>query len=94
MTPKQRKFAKFLETIVFQRFNKKQLETLISKECGEKIKLHNVSKTDDELSDYNFLFGIDGEKLYGFFDIYFLKMRKKGLDDADFFVTEVAYQFD
>ena len=32
------------------------------------------------------------DKIGGFFDIYYLKMREND-DELDFFITEVAYEF-
>jgi hypothetical protein len=48
------------------------------------------------LADYNFVGGFDipEKELYGYFDIYFLKMRRPGFDGAKFYVTEVAIQFE
>ena len=85
-----------LESLVGSRFNKESLEKELSEIFGIEIVLDDISRDDDELGDYNFLghFDIPKKELYGFFDIYFLKMRKPGFDNADIYVTEVAIEFE
>ena len=85
-----------LESLVGNRFNKESLEKELSEIFGIEIVLDDISREDDELADYNFLGGFDipEKELYGFFDIYFLKMRRPGFDNADIYVTEVAIEFE
>lgn len=85
-----------LESLVGSRFNKESLEKELSEIFGIEIILEDISKEDDELADYNLLGGFDipERELYGFFDIYFLKMRRPGFDNADIYVTEVAIEFE
>jgi hypothetical protein len=85
-----------LEDLVGLRFNKKSLQKKLSEIFGTKIVLEDISKKEDELADYNFVGGFDipDRELYGYFDIYFLKMRRPGFDGAKFYVTEVAIQFE
>lgn len=85
-----------LESLVGSRFNKESLEKELSEIFGIEIVLDDISRDDDELGDYNFLGGFDipDRELYGFFDIYFLKMRRPGFDNADIYVTEVAIEFE
>ena len=85
-----------LESLVGSRFNKESLEKELTEIFGIEIVLEDISHDEDELGDYNFLgsFDIPERELYGYFDIYFLKMRRPGFDGADIYVTEVAIEFE
>jgi len=85
-----------LEDLVGSRFKQESLEKKLSDLFGTTIKLDDISEKEDELSDYNFVGGFDipEQSLYGFFDVYFLKMRRPGFDGADIYVTEVAIEFE
>jgi len=85
-----------LESLVGNRFNKESLEKELSEIFGTTIVVEDISRDDDELGDFNFIgsFDIPEKDLYGFFDVYFLKMRRPGFDDADIYVTEVAIEFE
>lgn len=88
-----------LEELVGKRFNKETLEDALTKLFEYPITLDDVTKEDDELPDYNFLGGFDikypnNQHLYGFFDIYFLKMRNEGFSGSNIYVTEVAIEFE
>jgi len=85
-----------LEELVGSRFNKESLEQKLSELFEDKIVLEDISEKEDELCDYNFVGGFDipEKELYGYFDIYFLKMRRPGFDSSDIYVTEVAIEFE
>lgn len=85
-----------LEDLVQARFNKESLEKKLTEIFGIDITLEDISREDDELADFNFLghFDIPQKDLYGFFDVYFLKMRRPGFDNADIYVTEVTIEFE
>ena len=85
-----------LEDFVGNRFNKESLEKTLSIVFDSNIDLEEISHDEDELVDYNFIghFDIPEKELYGFFDIYFLKMRRPGFDGADIYVTEVSIDFE
>lgn len=85
-----------LEDLVGARFNKESLEEKLTDIFGVPIVVEDISHDEDELGDYNFLGGFDIPKreLYGYFDIYFLKMRRPGFDNADIYITEVAIEFE
>lgn len=95
-TRNQRKIINGLEALVHNRFNKKQLEAKLTELFGHKAKVGNITRKDDEGTDYNFITSFDNKEkgIYGYADIYFLKMRRKGHDDATFLVTEVGYEFE
>jgi hypothetical protein len=85
-----------LEDLVQSRFTKETLEQRLTEIFGTTIELDDISREDDELADFNFLghFDIPEKDLYGYFDIYFLKMRRPGFDNADIYITEVAIEFE
>jgi hypothetical protein len=85
-----------LEELVGQRFNKETLEAKLSTLFKQPITVEDISREDDELSDYNLLteFGNADSELYGYVDIYFLPMRKEGFDGAVWYITEIAVEFE
>ena len=85
-----------LEDLVGSRFNKESLEEKLTEIFGVPIVVDDIHDDADELVDYNFLGGFDipERELYGYFDIYFLKMRRPGFDNADIYITEVAIEFE
>ncbi len=93
---KEKEISSRLEGLVGNRFNKESLEKTLSIIFEVDIVLDDISEKEDELSDYNFVGGFDipEQSLYGFFDVYFLKMRIPGFDGADIYVTEVAIEFE
>jgi hypothetical protein len=92
----EKEISNRLENLVQNRFTKESLESLLSIIFDVSIVLEDISHDEDELGDYNFLghFDIPDKNLYGYFDIYFLKMRRPGFDGSDLYVTEVAIQFE
>ena len=92
----EKEISNRLESLVGNRFTKESLEKTLSIIFDVDIALDDISKEDDELADYNFIgsFDIPERELYGYFDIYFLKMRRPGFDGADIYVTEVAIEFE
>lgn len=93
---KEKEISERLENLVQSRFTKESLESKLSEIFGTPITLDDISREDDDLGDFNFLgeFDIPSQNLYGFFDIYFLKMRKAGFDGSDIYITEVAIEFE
>lgn len=93
---KEKEISDRLNNLVQSRFSKEKLESKLSEIFGTPITLDDISREDDELVDFNFLgdFDIPNQNLYGFFDIYFLKMRKAGFDGSDIYITEVAIEFE
>jgi hypothetical protein len=85
-----------LENLVHNRFTKETLEKELTEIFGQTIVLEDISHDEDELGDFNFMGSFDEPEkdLYGYFDIYFLKMRRPGFDGADIYVTEVAIEFE
>jgi len=95
-TELQKQVGQVLETLVGRRFNEETLNHRLTDIFQWDVKVEDTSKEDDELSDYNFVFGFGdiGSELYGYGDIYFLKMRREGFDGATFYVTEVNVDFE
>jgi hypothetical protein len=101
MTPRKKEAVKFLESLVHNRFDIETLEAKLSDHFNEQIHVENVSQAridsgeeDDELADWNLMFDSKNQETYGYFDIYFLQMRRPGFDGATFYETEVGYEFD
>jgi hypothetical protein len=92
----EKEISNRLERLARGRFTKETLERALTTIFGVDIVLEDISREDDELGDYNFLGHFDNpnSNLYGYFDIYFLKMRRPGFDGSDLYVTEVAIQFE
>jgi len=96
MTDLQKQVAQVLETLVGQRFNEDTLNKRLSDIFEWEVKVEDISDKEEELTDYNFVFGFGDtdSELYGFGDIYFLTMRNRGFDDSIFYVTEVNVDFE
>jgi hypothetical protein len=96
MTKLQKQIATLLEGLVGQRFNEETLNKRLSNFFQWDVKVEDISNKEDELADYNFVFGFGNadSELYGYGDIYFLKMRMEGFDGATFYVTEVNVDFE
>ena len=96
MTELEKQFGQVLETLVGQRFNEETLNKRLSDIFQWEVKVEDISDKEDELTDYNFVFGFGDadSELYGFGDIYFLKMRNRGFDNSTFYVTEVNVDFE
>ena len=92
----KKKVIAILENLVSNRFTVKTLEEYLTREFAVPIKLEEISRKDDELGDYNLLglLDIENKAIYCYFDIYYLKMRRKGFDGADIYITEVSYEFE
>jgi hypothetical protein len=92
----EKQVGQVLETLVGQRFNEETLNKRLSDIFLWDVKVEDISDKEDELADYNFVFGFGNadSELYGFGDIYFLKMRREGFDGATFYVTEVNVDFE
>jgi hypothetical protein len=96
MNKLQKQIATLLEELVGQRFNEETLNHRLTDIFQWEVKVEDISDKEDELSDYNFVFGFGDtdSELYGFGDIYFLKMRREGFDGSTFYVTEVNVDFE
>ena len=92
----QKQIATHLEELVGKRFNEETLNNRLTDIFQWEVKVEDISDKEDELSDYNFVFGFGDtdSELYGFGDIYFLKMRNEGFDKSTFYVTEVNVEFE
>jgi len=97
MTKLQKQIATYLEELVGQRFNEQTLNKRLSDIFLWDVKVEDISDKEDELVDYNFVFSFgkdEDSELYGYGDIYFLKMRREGFDESTFYVTEVNVDFE
>ena len=96
MTERQKEVVEFLENLVGKRFNLNTLNEVLSEQFDEVIKCEIVNDDDEEntLTDWDIMFDSVKFETYGYFDIYFLKMRRPGFDNADIYITEVAIEFE
>ena len=85
-----------LEHLVGKRFNKETLEAKLAEIFKQPITVEDISKDDDELADFNLLTNFDNEEtnMFGYVDIYYLPMRRAGFDEAVWYITEIAVQFE
>ncbi len=92
-----------LEALVGKRFTKESLEAHLSQKFGVTQTLDDISKDDDELGDWNLLGCIDkvypvkhdySVSVYGYYDIYFLKMKQEGFDGNNIYITEIGIEFE
>lgn len=84
-----------LDNLLHKRFNKESLEKKLSEIFEEEIHIALRCEDVDYLTDWDYMFTSEREDIGGDFDIYVLfhKDMRKGFDDAQFMVTEVAYDF-
>jgi hypothetical protein len=101
MTSRQKQVVEFLEGLVYGRESIESLNKKISEHFGEKIEVENVSQgridngdEDDELTDWNLMFNSESEETFGYFDIYFLPMRRVGFDGSTMYITEISWEFE
>lgn len=93
-TNAQKEVVYFLEDLVGKRFNLETLNEVLSKKFEEEIKCEIVNENDEDgTPDWNIMFNVEREDIYGYFDIYILKMRKPGFDGSTFYVTEIGFEF-
>lgn len=95
MSELRKNIVAFLEGLVHKRFSKEELETALTNYFKFPVTVEDTSKDDDELADFNLLFGMDfeypTEHIYGYVDLYFLKTREA---DKSMYITEVAIEFE
>lgn len=84
-----------LDNLLHKRFNKESLEKKLSEIFEEDIHISLGCEDVDYLTDWDYMFTSEREDIGGDFDIYVLfhKDMRKGWNDAQFMVTEVAYDF-
>ena len=95
MTEKQKQVAEFLKSLVHKRYSIESLKDILTEYFNELIELEYANEeVDNVLTDYNIMFDSNNDETFGYFDIYVLKMRRKGFDGSDLYVTEVGYEFE
>lgn len=90
-TEREKQVISFLDGLVYDRFNIDTLNKKLSEYFGHEVRAEFV---ENECADWNILFDIDNGDVFGYFDLYVLKMKHAGLDGSTFMVTEVGYQFE
>lgn len=94
LTKTQKTIVNKLEKLVNKRFNIITLNKELSDIFKEDIKAELLEDNPNELTDWNIIFNSCKDSSFGYFDIYVLKMRNKGYDNSDFYVTEIGYEFE
>jgi hypothetical protein len=96
LTDKQKKLISDLESLVHERHSVYSLNEKLSEFAGETIKVSDITSIKDECdnSDWNLLFEIKNEEVHGYFDIYYLKLRKPGYCYETMYITEISYEFE
>ena len=84
-----------LDNLLHKRFNKESLEKKLSEIFEEDIHIALGCEDVDYLTDWDYMFTSEREDIGGDFDIYVLfhKDMRRGFDNAQFIVTEVACDF-
>lgn len=98
---KREEFSDWLESLVHKRFSYEELTKIIQEKTGIADLHVCMDIGDNDCTDYNAAFDIEGEHadhpLAGEFDIYYLKMREDACnaigDERRIMVTEVGYDF-
>ena len=87
----QKQTTDFLNNLVSKRYNKEKLNKALEDFFKQIIILE---ESDSDCTDFNLMFNIENEsEVCGYYDIYFLKMRNKGHDDSDMYITEIGIEF-
>ena len=100
MTDKQREVYDAMNALVHKRMNEADLNERLAIIFDRTIEVEDLTDADpDWTGDWYFSFNVwnDDEeskedKIGGFFDIYYLKMREND-DELDFYITEVTCDF-
>lgn len=85
-----------LENLVHKRFSFEKLNEILSKlfDVDEIYTTESDAEAAELNGDYNIEFSINKPIIGGVFDIYYLPMKRKGLDGEEIYITEVGYMFD
>ena len=95
-TKKRNTIVNGLENLVHKRFSFEKLNNILSELFNvDEIYAHESEAETAELNgDYDIEFAIDKPIIGGVFDIYYLPMKRKGIDGEEIYITEVGYMFD
>lgn len=67
--------------------------SFISEFFNQPIEVTDISNQQKKSGyDYNLIFDVPTLQLY--VEVYYLKMRKKGWEGEDMYITEIIYDFD
>lgn len=85
-----------LESLVHKRFSYEKLNEILCSMFGvTDIYCSDCDSEAEELNgDYDMEFAITKPMIGGVFDIYYLPMKRKGLNGEEIYITEVGYMFD
>lgn len=96
MIKERRKIIQALEQIVHKRFSYEKLNQILCELFGvNDIIVSECEAEAEELNgDYDMEFAITKPIIGGIFDIYYLPMKRKGINGEEIYITEVGYSFD
>ena len=96
MIKERKKIIQTLEQIVHKRFSYEKLNQILCELFGvNDIIVSECEAEAEELNgDYDMEFAITKPIIGGIFDIYYLPMKRKGLNGEEIYITEVGYTFD
>lgn len=83
-----------LDRLIFSRTNVEELNKKVSEITDCVVNFEDITKDDDELADYNLLGSFENKTLYGYIDIYYLKMRCDGFDGSNILITGITVEFE
>lgn len=100
MTDTQKEVYKQMEALVHTRTNEDDLNERLTQIFGRTIVVEDCTNSDEDWTgDWYYSFDVwndaderEEDKIGGFFDIYFLKMRENDYK-LDFYITEVTCDF-
>ena len=97
LTKRQEEVEKQFRALLHRRFNEESLNKELSRIFGEEVKVHEFLDDEEWDGDWCYTFEISSGELEGYFDLYFLKMKKQREDYDDglrFYITELTYNFE
>ena len=95
-TEKRNAIVNGLENLVHKRFSFEKLNDILSNlfDVDEIYITESDAEATELNGDYDLEFVITKPIIGGIFDIYYLPMKRKGLDGEEIYITEVGYTFD
>lgn len=92
----RRIITKGLEDLVHHRFSYERLNKILCRlfKVNDIIVSECEAEAEELNGDYDMEFAITKPIIGGIFDIYYLPMKRKGLNGEEIYITEVGYTFD
>ena len=92
----RRIITKGLEDLVHHRFSYERLNKILCRlfKVNDIIISECEAEAEELNGDYDMEFAITKPIIGGIFDIYYLPMKRKGINGEEIYITEVGYTFD